>query len=161
VKYGITGYTINDDFSVDVRGDVELSFKGFTRLPLKFGNQLTSLIGGPSEVGWDFICFSNRLTDLEGCPSSVGGSFDCCYNELTSLEGCPDNVGDEFYCDEPFKTLIELFHSYNDFKNSIKEYGWLDGNQIIKIRFQDTIEDENYVEPGMIIPDKIEGFEYI
>jgi hypothetical protein len=84
-EYRITNYTINDDGSIDVNGNVDLSYISLTKLPLKFRNvsgyfwcdhnELTSLEGGPSSVGGDFYCHNNRLTSLEGCPSSVGGSF--------------------------------------------------------------------------------------
>ena len=36
-KYNITNYTINSDGSIDVDGDVNLSNRGLTKLPLKFG----------------------------------------------------------------------------------------------------------------------------
>ena len=35
-KYRITNYTINSDGSIDVDGDVDLSEKRITKLPLKF-----------------------------------------------------------------------------------------------------------------------------
>jgi hypothetical protein len=106
-EYRITNYTINDDGSIDVNGNVDLSYISLTKLPLKFRNvsgyfwcdhnELTSLEGCPSSVGGDFYCHNNRLTSLEGCPSSVGGDFWCHNNELTSLEGCPSSVGGSFY----------------------------------------------------------------
>ena len=82
-KYGITNYTINDDGSIDVNGDVELSFKDLTELPLRF-NKVT---------GW-FDCSYNRLTSLKGSPRLIGGYFLC----TNSLEFCPDYVGGYFYC---------------------------------------------------------------
>jgi hypothetical protein len=108
-EYGIKNYSINDDGSVDVDGDVDLSDKGLTKLPLKFrkvsgdfncdNNQLTSLEGCPQKVGRDFYCSNNKLTSLEGSPQSVGGSFYCDDNKLTSLEGSPQSVGGNFSCD--------------------------------------------------------------
>jgi hypothetical protein len=107
-KYEITNYTINPDGTVDVDGNVRLSDKNLTRLPLKFGkvsghfdcsyNQLTTLEGCPKEVGGYFYCDNNQLTTLEGCPKTVGGDFYCSFNELTTLEGCPKTVGGGFYC---------------------------------------------------------------
>ena len=35
-KYKIENYTINDDLSIDVDGNVNLSKKGLRKLPLKF-----------------------------------------------------------------------------------------------------------------------------
>jgi hypothetical protein len=65
-EYKITNYTINEDGTIDVNGDVNLSYKGLTELPLEFRN-----------VTGNFSCHSNLLTSLEGCPKSVGGDFYC------------------------------------------------------------------------------------
>jgi hypothetical protein len=81
-KYGIKNYTINDDLTVDVDDDVNLSYKELTKIEVQFRN-----------VGGYFYCNNNQLTSLEGCPSTVGGYFSCYNNKLTSLEGCPSSVG--------------------------------------------------------------------
>ena len=104
-KYDIRNYTINEDGSIDVDGNVYLNGKKLIELPLKFGkvsghfncsretnlipawNQLTSLEGSPREVGGDFHCYRNQLTSLEGSPREVGGDFHCSNNQLESLEG--------------------------------------------------------------------------
>jgi hypothetical protein len=86
-KYNITNYTINDDGTIDVVGDVDLYNKGLTELPLTF-NKVT---------GW-FDCGGNQLTSLKGCPKWVGGSFYCNHNNLTNLEFSPDYVGIDFWC---------------------------------------------------------------
>ena len=75
-KYNIKNYIINEDGSIDVDGDVDLSNRELIELPLKFRN-----------VSGDFYCSYNELTSLEGAPSSVDGDFDCSGNKLTSLEG--------------------------------------------------------------------------
>jgi hypothetical protein len=111
-RYGIKNYTINEDGSVDVDGEVYICNKSLTKLPLKFGkvtgnfvcynNQLTSLEGvfgrGPEWVGGNFYISKNQLTSLEGSPKEVGGTFYCQNNQLTSLEGGPKSVGRDFYC---------------------------------------------------------------
>jgi hypothetical protein len=107
-KFNITNYTINTDGSIDVDGDVVITYKRLSKLPLKFGNvsggfycysnQLTSLEGGPQNVGGYFSCSYNQLTSLEGCPKNVSGNFDCSNNQLTSLEGCSKNVSGNFDC---------------------------------------------------------------
>jgi len=108
-EYDITNYTINDDGSIDVDGDVDLYRKRLTELPLKFGkvtgyftcldNKITSLEGSPYWVGEDFSCSGNLLKTLEGGPYYVGGYFSCNDNYLTSLEGSPYWVGQRFRCD--------------------------------------------------------------
>jgi hypothetical protein len=88
-SFGIANYTINDDLTIDVKGNVRLYNKSLTCFPsfIKF-----------NEVSGYFSCFNNQLTSLEGCPTIVGDSFYCHNNQLTSLEGCPRTVGGGFYC---------------------------------------------------------------
>ena len=131
LKRCITGtYTINDDGSIDVDGDVDLSTKKLTKIPFKFrnvsgdfycnNNQLTSLKGAPNNVGGDFFCYDNQLTSLEGAPNNVGGGFYCSNNQLTSLEGAPNTVGGGFYCDNnPNLPYSELFKIVDNVKGNI------------------------------------------
>ena len=107
-KFGIKNYTINEDSTIDVDGNVNLYDKGLTKLPLKFGkvsgyfdcsdNQLKSLEGDPLSVGGHFSCGDNQLTSLSGAPLSVGRDFSCFNNQLKSLEGSPLSVGSDFNC---------------------------------------------------------------
>jgi hypothetical protein len=106
-KYGIENYTINNGL-VDVSGNVNLSDKKLSKLPIKFGNvsgdfycdtnQLTSLDGTPQFVGGDFYCYRNQLTSLKDAPKEVGESFNCDDNRLTSLDGAPKSVSGAFKC---------------------------------------------------------------
>ena len=165
-KYNIVNYTINNDGSVDVDGDVNLRNKGLTKLPLKFGsvtgnfychrNRLTTLEGAPSYVGGDLYCNNNKLTSLEGCPDHVGGDFNCSNNKLASLEGGPIHVGAGFYCTyTPIYSIYKLFPNYKAFMNSL-DYGYLRGTDIVKTRFEEACE-----ESGIRMPEKIEGYNYI
>ena len=109
-EMGVENYIINDDLTIDVKGNVNLYNRGLDKFPdyIKFGkvggwfecgnNKLVSLEGCPVSVGGDFYCTNNQLVSLEGCPVSVGGSFSCRNNQLVSLEGCPGSVGGGFYC---------------------------------------------------------------
>ena len=108
IRYKIEGYTINEDLSVDVTGNVNLSSKDLIDIPVRFrnvsgdffcgDNRLESLIGCPSSVGGDFSCFWNKLVSLEGCPIKVGGNFFCDNNNITSLDGCPVSIGGVLNC---------------------------------------------------------------
>ena len=110
-------YTINDDGSIDVAGNVELNNKNLTKIPFKFrnvrggffcyNNQLTSLEGVPNNVGGYFYCHNNQLTSLEGAPNTVGGGFYCNDNQLTSLEGVPNTIGGYFYCNNNQLTTLD------------------------------------------------------
>jgi len=115
-RYKIYSYTINDDLSIDVDGNVELYSKNLEYLPLKFNyvngyfncdyNNLKTLEGCPQTVGGDFNCYSSGLKTLEGCPQTVGGDFNCYSNELKSLEGSPRTINGRFSCsNNELKTL--------------------------------------------------------
>ena len=116
-KYNITNYTINEDGSIDVDGNVYLCHKNLKVLPLKFRkvsgnfkcgfNKLTSLKGSPQSVGGWFECNDNQLTSLVGCTQYIGGIFYCGYNQLTSLESAPQSVGGDFSCISNHLTSLE------------------------------------------------------
>lgn len=63
------------------------------------GNQLTSLVGGPTSVLENYMCGYNQLTDLKGAPEIVPGYFTCWQNSLTSLDGCPRSIGGKITVD--------------------------------------------------------------
>ena len=116
-KYKINNYTINDDGSIDVDGDVYLSLSSLHILPLRFNkvsgyfdcscNILTSLEGSPREVGDGFYCYRNNLISLKGCPKVVGGYFNCSENDLTSLIGSPEVLNSTFDCNKNNLTSLD------------------------------------------------------
>ena len=57
----IKNYVINEDLTVDVNGDVDISSKKIIDIKVKF----KKIIGS-------FHCSNNELTNLEGCPEVVG-----------------------------------------------------------------------------------------
>ena len=102
-------YTINDDGSIDVDGNVTLSSKKLTKIPFNFG-----------KVSGNVYCHNNQLTTLKGAPNNVGGCFDCTDNKLTSLKGAPNTVGGSFYCyDNPNLPYSELFKIVDNVKCNI------------------------------------------
>ncbi len=118
-KYKIENYTINEDGSIDVDGDVDLGVKKLNRIPLEFNyvsgsfycsyNKLTSLEFGPKEVGGGFYCSYNKLTSLEFSPKKVGGDFYCINNKLlTNLYGISDYIGGILFCkyETPIGSII-------------------------------------------------------
>jgi len=96
-KYYITRYTINDDLSIDVDDNVNLTLYSLEYLPLKF-----------NYVAGFFVCTENNLKTLEGCPQTVDGFFDCSHNNLKTLEGSPQTVGGGFGCSD--NKLADLEH---------------------------------------------------
>lgn len=115
--YDIYDYTINNDGTVDVDGDVIISRKGLDKFPLRFrnimgnfefdNNNLTSLDGAPLYVSGDFYCIHNKLESLKGAPEIVGNGFYCGDNLLTTLEGSPKIVGGLFNCHNNKLTTLE------------------------------------------------------
>jgi len=109
-KYGIKNYTINNDLSIDVNGNVDLSSRNLEYLPLRFNyvssyfscydNELKTLEGCPQKIGSFFSCGINELKTLKGSPQTVGRGFYCFKNELKTLEGCPQIVNGDFDCSD-------------------------------------------------------------
>ncbi len=108
-KYKIVNYTINNDNSVDVNGDVYLWYKKLKSIPLNFNivngyfdchdNYLTSLKGCPVRVGSWFSCYINDLTSLQYSPQYVeNGNFSCFYNKIESLQYCTELIRNNFNC---------------------------------------------------------------
>ncbi len=107
--------TVDDHFSIDklktlgkkhfcsTKGSINISNKDLDEFPCEFGiiekdficeeNYLTSLEGGPIEVGKAFIITDNKLTSLKGSPKSVGWGFGCDSNLLENLIGISDSIG--------------------------------------------------------------------
>ena len=167
-KYGIINYTVNPDGTVDVDGNVDLSNRKLTRLPLKFGkvsgnfycsyNKLTTLEGCPTEVGGSFLCNNNQLTTLKGGPKIVGRNFVCYYNKLTTLEGCPKEVVGHFSCSNNKLTIINWDDVYTLNSNSFD----LTSNPICEVykifrytkTFIDSLEWNYFKEPNIIIKER-------
>lgn len=117
-EYGVTNYKINDDYTVDVNGSVDLNKQDLEEIPVEFNivkgsfscadNKLKNLINCPKRVEKSFYCYNNRLISLEGCPEYVGEHMDCSggKNQLVSLEYAPKYIKDNFLCDyNPIESL--------------------------------------------------------
>ena len=111
-KYNIKNYTINDDFTIDVNGSIDLFFsKDLSEFPdyIQFG-----------VVKGFFKCIHSQLTSLRGCPRKIEKFFDCRYNKLTSLEGAPEEVVGDFVCSHNSTTFtVEDVRRVCDVKGSI------------------------------------------
>lgn len=116
----IRNYTINNDGTVDVNGNLNIYL---TRDKVKKGEQHNILINFNkingdvdinlqwrkagragqgqlpftfNEVTGNFHANHNMLETLIGCPKKVGGCFDVRSNRLHTLEGSPETVGGYF-----------------------------------------------------------------
>ncbi|MCK9475557.1 MAG: hypothetical protein M0R46_06555 [Candidatus Muirbacterium halophilum] len=114
-KYNIKNYTINNDGSIDVNGNVDLSGKNLNILPLNFRS-----------INGFFDCSNNKLTSLEGSPENIDGFFNCNDNNLTSLKNSPKRINKDFWCGGNKIKNIDYFPKY--YKNLC-----IDNNPIGKI----------------------------
>ena len=107
-------YTINDDHTIDIVNDVDLTYKELREFPefIKFGK----IIGGGFDID------HNYLTSLRGCPDIVQGYFSCQYNNLTSLEGMPGSIRGYVFCEyNPGKFTEKDVRKYTVIKGILKE----------------------------------------
>ena len=122
----VTNYKINDDSTIDVRGDVILESEVDGALPDFIQFRI---------VTGDFNIQANNLLHLKGCPYTVGKDFVCSLNELGSLDFCPKTVGKDFLIfDNKYKDFSE-----KEIRNRcsiggrvyIDENEWLDASYVI------------------------------
>lgn len=107
LQYKIEKYSINPDGSVDVDGNVDLSSRNLSILPLKFRrvmgnfnvqyNCVKTLENSPVSVGGNLNCFNNHLKNFIGGPRWVGGDFYAYNNSLISLQGSPHEVVGNYF----------------------------------------------------------------
>ncbi len=135
--FDIRKYTINENESIDVEGDVDLSDKNLDEIPLNFnmvsgdfnidGNDLTDLKGSPKSVGGSFGCAENKLESLKYGPISVGGDFYCEHNNLLGLTYCPKSIGGNIHCSS--NSLIDFIGIPEYFNNFL----FVDDNPVYSI----------------------------
>lgn len=98
----IYNYVINSDFTIDVIGNVDISFekKNLKKFPKYI--QFNRVDGFFSMAGNEFIT-------LKGCPKTVGSWFGCHDNYLISLEYAPIRIHISLYCDKnPHLSMKEI-----------------------------------------------------
>ena len=167
----IENHTINDDFTVDVDGSVDIYDKKLTNIPVQFGNilghfncgnnLLSNLEGSPKSVVISFYCHQNKLTDLEGCPESIGQNFICNNNLLTTLQGCPQFIDGNLMCaNNPIKDLNDfncnfsgIFYHKGTIIEEFSEF-YIEGD--LKLTYKDIENIKFNNRLNNIIKDKIQ-----
>lgn len=125
---------INDDLTIDVNGNVDLTGRGLTEIPYKFNrvegdfnllhNFLTSLKNVPNIVGKDFICSSNHLETLDFSPQTVKGSYYCSDNPLTQLNAIDVHFDEFFYhCTNTKSEFLKDFKTFYE-KDEGQDYNY-------------------------------------
>ena len=92
IDNNIHNFVINDDYTIDVNGDVNLN--GFNKEKIV---ELPSFIQFNIIKGW-FDISNNELISIKGCPKIIYESFSCQFNKLVTLEYCPKKVYMFFKC---------------------------------------------------------------
>lgn len=144
-------YSINNNLTINVNGDVFLNEKSLTEIPIQFhivngsfycqNNNLTTLKGCPKIVKSEFNCSKNSLTNLKGCPKTTLDGFICNDNKITSLRYCPKKVSTIFNVGN--NCLNDL--NYLPYLNYIK-YFIFSGNLIDKDSLLNINVDFNSIE---------------
>ena len=151
-KYRIKNYTINEDKSIDVDGNVRLVGERLHKLPLNFRN-----------ISGNFFCGSNNLTTLEGVPETVGGHFSCSNNKLTTLGGAPRRVGGNFICIDN-KNLMSLegitptIHGYLYCYDTPVYYFWDNFLNEDKSLIDSFVEEWDVIHEDTVIIEILEGW---
>lgn len=84
----ILAYSINKDFTVDVMGNVNLSYQKLTHIPIQFG-----VIKGY------FNALCNDFTSFEGFPLVVEGNFQChLNNDIDFSSFKTQKITKNFFC---------------------------------------------------------------
>lgn len=118
LQFDTDKFSINEDGTVDVDGDLNISCRGLTKLLVKFGtiygyfdcsyNNLETLENAPHTVEGYFICSKNKLTNLQFSPKIVTGNFECDNNKITSLLGSPRILPGSFNCSSNQLTNLQF-----------------------------------------------------
>lgn len=96
-EMGIDNYDFNEDLSINVDDDVDLSRKNLLYLPVQFNtvtggfycsfNLLTTCAGFPRKFALNVDASGNKLTNVEGMPKRIGSHCNLKHNNLTSIKG--------------------------------------------------------------------------
>ena len=117
-KHHIHNYSVNDDLTIDIDGDIK-------HVNLMKGN-LPDYIQF-NEVSGDFFCTNCDLTSLKGMPIKVYGIFGMGYNpNIKSLEYMPAYIGGNFYCKGVGDNLKNMIHDQFLDRTVLKGYMYLD-----------------------------------
>lgn len=113
----VTQFTFNEDKSVSITQDVDFTQFDYEKIPMKIRNvegdmllagHVKTLQNCPDVVSGDFECVHTVITSLVGGPKEVGGDYVIRANEsLTSIEGAPTKVGGDFDAKE-CRRLVSL-----------------------------------------------------
>ena len=105
---GVENYTINNDLTVDVNGEVILSNKNLLEITVQFGvvmgnfsvsnnKKLKSLVGAPKKCEYFYCNGCTSLTSLNGVPEKCKRFYCHVCTSLKSLIGAPEKC-QSFYC---------------------------------------------------------------
>lgn len=145
-------YTINNDLTVDIDGNINLNYKNLNFIPIQFGvvtgdfscsyNNLKNLEGSPFHVKGDFFCFRNELIDLKGCPKIINGEFDVCNNNIINLKYFPDLKGNFYFDNNPISIFLDYRNDREDIFTWIEylnDFNVISGNKIFLEKLKEVL----------------------
>lgn len=93
----VTAFICSKTSLITLEGSPRIIWDYFTAVNIP---TLESLIGGPEQVGKDYVVGLNpKLKSLIGAPVSVGRHFSCSGSSLVSLEGLSPSIGPNLHGD--------------------------------------------------------------
>ena len=116
-NYNLVFDEINQEYVINVDGNVPLHAYKLDILPFKFGkvtgdfdvaiNCLDCLNNCPDYVGGSFSATDNNLTDLKYLPKFIGKHIYLYNNNISNLEGLPTKVNGDLYLQNNKLTSFE------------------------------------------------------
>lgn len=131
--YKVKRYTINEDLSVDVNGNVDLSDNELDCLPIVFNT-----------VSGNFIANRNNLKSFDGFPKKLGGSLSVSNNNISSFKNAPEVINGNFSC------MNNKIIDFKDFPSEIK------GNVLLLNNLIENFEIINSKISGYIYVDTLD-----
>jgi hypothetical protein len=166
-KLDLYNFEINEDGSVDVYYEVNITGLDLSKIPIQFGyvqgyfhcdnNKIELLKNSPREIDESFSCSNNKIISLENGPIEVGEYYDCSKNMLTTLKEIEKvKIGGDFYCDKnPISPIYNIFGNVKSYIESL-DYNYLRGTDIVRGRFMKACDNA-----GIIMPESVEGYNYV
>lgn len=160
IEKEISNFTIHDNLTVSVKGDVDLSQKKLTHLPFKFneikgnffasGNLLSNFDNFPNLIEKDLVLCDNKFTTLKGLENiTFLKALDVSYNQITHLSHLPNEINGSFSCaNNQLKTLVgspdiikdSFFCSHNELKTLIGGPSYVNDMYVCKNNEITTLE---------------------
>lgn len=140
-EYRIENYTINNDNSIDVNGNVDLRGIGF------WDEFNSKKLGDPNKWTLEEIPIKFR---------NVSGTFDIRYNKISTLQNCPKDVEEFYISDNILESLVGSPDEVTRFLGGYNNLTTLEGGP--KICHGDYNVRDCKLKSLLGLPEKVSGY---